>query len=117
MVSCDLSFLFRKKVYNEQNLQTTHLARCLGLWDILAIGISSTLGSGIYVLAGVIVTKYAGPGILISFLIAGVATGFSGLSYAELGARVPRSGSAFIYIYVTIGEIVAFTMGWDLVKI
>jgi amino acid transporter len=54
----------------------------------LSIGISATLGSGIYVLAGVIITKYSGPGIVISFLIAAIATGFSGLSYAELGARV-----------------------------
>ncbi|RNA44732.1 high affinity cationic amino acid transporter 1 [Brachionus plicatilis] len=113
----DFNFLYRKKPINneEQNGNNKGLSRVLGLTDISAIGISSTLGSGIYVLAGSVIAKYSGPSIMISFIIAGIATFLSGLSYAELGARVPKSGSAYAYIYVTIGEFVAFMMGWDLI--
>jgi amino acid transporter len=108
-------FLFRKKKFDSDSVSTTNLHRILGLFDVTAIGISSTLGSGIYVLAGTVITSFTGPSIILSFIIAGIATFFSGLCYAELGARVPRSGSAYVYIYVTIGEVVAFIMGWDLI--
>ncbi|RNA31175.1 cationic amino acid transporter 3 isoform X1, partial [Brachionus plicatilis] len=77
--------------------------------------ISATLGSGIYVLSGVVITKYSGPAVLLSFIFAAIATLLSGLCYAELGSKVPRSGSAYIYIYVTIGEFLGFIMGWDLI--
>jgi amino acid transporter len=108
-------FLFRKKKFDTESLTNTNLHRILGIFDVTAIGISSTLGSGIYVLAGTVITKFTGPSIILSFIIAGIATFFSGICYAELGARVPRSGSAYVYIYVTIGEVVAFVMGWDLI--
>lgn len=109
----NFSYLYRKKKINneEDKIDTYGLSRVLGLTDITAIGISSTLGSGIYVLAGSVIVKYSGPSIMLSFIIAGIATFLSGLSYAELGARVPKSGSAYVYIYVTIGEFIAFMMG------
>ena len=111
-----LNFLFRKKKFNVFNkVEDTNLSRVLSLFDVTALGMSCTLGVGIYILAGDVSANYAGPGIIWSFSIAGLATFIAGLCYAELGSRVPRSGSAYVYIYVTIGERVAVIMGWDLI--
>lgn len=115
MVRWDFSFLTRKKIVNDELLSKSKLSRVMGVLDVSSIGISATLGSGIYVLAGVVISKFAGPSIIFSFILAGIATFFSGLSYAELGPRVPRSGSAYVYIYVTMGEFLGFIMGWDLI--
>jgi amino acid transporter len=111
----NFNFFLRKKKFSNEDTAQTNLSRVLGLLDISAIGISSTLGSGIYILAGSVIKNYTGPSLFLSFVCAGFATFFSGICYAELGARVPRSGSAYVYIYVTIGEFVAFMMGWDLI--
>ena len=94
----DFSFLYRKKKYDSVNIHETNLSRVLGLVDITALGVACTLGNGIYVLAGEVIANYAGPAIVLSFIIAGLATGLAGICYAEFGARVPRSGSAYIYV-------------------
>lgn len=90
------------------------LKRTLGLWQLTAIGVGGIIGAGIFALAGTVAHDVAGPAVLLSFLIAGIASAAAALSYAEFAGMIPRAGSAYTYGYAALGEPVAWFIGWDL---
>ncbi|HTR67666.1 MAG TPA: amino acid permease [Terriglobales bacterium] len=91
------------------------LRRALGPINLLTLGIGAIIGAGIFVITGQAAAQFAGPAIVISFVLAGVACAFAGLCYAEFASMIPIAGSAYTYSYATLGELVAWIIGWDLI--
>src|SRR5215471_15810616 len=91
------------------------LKRALGPINLVTLGIGAIIGAGIFVLTGSAAAKYAGPAIVLSFVLAGIACVFAGLCYAEFASLIPIAGSAYTYGYATLGEIFAWIIGWDLI--
>jgi len=98
----------------EASEQGHQLRRVVGLLDLTALGLGAIIGTGIFVIIGEAITD-SGPSILLSFVLAGVTCAFSALSYAELASTIPVAGSAYTYSYATLGELIAWIIGWDLI--
>ncbi len=103
-----------KALVAEADEQGHQLRRVVGLLDLSALGLGAIIGTGIFVIIGEAITA-TGPSILLSFVLAGITCAFSALSYAELASAIPVSGSAYTYTYATLGELVAWIIGWDLI--
>lgn len=109
--------LLRKKNLQEiiKKAETSPLKKTLGVFDLIMLGIGCTIGTGIFVLTGIGAAKYAGPAISLSYLLSAIICMFAALTYAELAAMVPVSGSAYTYSYAALGEFIAWLVGWGLV--
>lgn len=109
--------IFRTKsiALMQAEAKTCTLKKSLNALDIILIGVGVIVGTGIFVLTGVAAAKYAGPGIMISFIIAGLTCAFVCLTYSELAAMLPIAGSAYTYTYTSLGEIIAWLVGWNLI--
>jgi len=110
--------LFRRKSVADLQAEVRmdqSLKRALGPFNLTTLGIGAIIGAGIFVLTGKAAAQYAGPAIVLSFVLAGVACAFAGLCYAEFAAMIPISGSAYTYGYATLGELIAWIIGWDLI--
>ena len=112
-----MNLFLRRKISDLQAevLQDHSLRRALGPLNLTALGIGAVIGAGIFVLTGQAAARYAGPAIVFSFILAGFACGLAGLCYAEFASMIPVSGSAYTYSYATLGEFVAWIIGWDLI--
>ena len=89
------------------------LKRTLGVFQLTALGVGAIIGAGIFVMVG-LGAQYAGPGLTLSFVLSGLGCAFAGLCYAEFAAMIPLAGSAYTYAYATLGELLAWIIGWDL---
>jgi len=113
------SILIRKPlnmIFDEAGQEGEHtLKRALGVVNLVTLGIGAIIGAGIFVLTGSAAAQYAGPAIILSFLLAGLGCVFAGLCYAEFASLIPIAGSAYTYGYATLGELIAWIIGWDLI--
>lgn len=99
---------------SDEGSDQNKLSRTLGIWDLIGYGIAGTVGTGIFVTVGQVANKEAGPAIIFSFLFAGIASLLSALCYSEFATRIPVSGSAYSFAYISLGEIVGWFVGWNL---
>lgn len=114
------AYLTRKSIHaiiaaHDAQEEGEGLKRALGWASLMALGIGGIIGAGIFVLTGTAAANYAGPGVMISFMLSGLACAFVALCYAELAALIPVAGSTYTYTYITLGEIFAWIIGWNLI--
>src|SRR5580700_6561566 len=115
--------MFWRQLFATKSLETLHaeaagenrLRRCLGPINLTSLGVGAIIGAGIFVMTGRSAALDAGPAILLSFVVAGLGCLFAALCYAEFAALAPVAGSAYTYAYATLGELLAWIIGWDLI--
>ncbi|KAI4386623.1 hypothetical protein MLD38_004541 [Melastoma candidum] len=113
---CGLRNLVRRKEVDSANSSRgSLLAKELSVLHLIAIGVGSTIGAGVYILVGTVAREHSGPALTFSFLVAGIAAALSAFCYAELASRCPSAGSAYHYSYICVGEGVAWLIGWALI--
>jgi basic amino acid/polyamine antiporter, APA family len=99
----------------QSELSKYPLKRVLGPFSLMSLGIGAIIGAGLFSITGIAAANYAGPAVIISFLIAGLGCAFAGLCYSELTSMIPLAGSVYTYAYVAMGELIAWMIGWDLI--
>eukprot|EP01116_Phalansterium_solitarium_P009000 TRINITY_DN22990_c0_g1_i1.p1 TRINITY_DN22990_c0_g1~~TRINITY_DN22990_c0_g1_i1.p1 ORF type:complete len:310 (-),score=77.76 TRINITY_DN22990_c0_g1_i1:226-1083(-) len=114
-----IKILFRPKSIDQTLRESADesagsLKKTLSAVDLIGLGVGCVIGAGIFVLTGIVAREKAGPGVILSYMIDGIAMIFTALCYAEFAARVPIAGSAYAYAYTQVGELVAFIIGWSL---
>src|ERR1044072_4432818 len=111
--------LFRKKSLDVLMAQAADsekgLKRTLGAWSLVALGIGAIIGAGLFVRTAAASGEAAGPAVPLSFIVAAIGCAFAGLCYAEFAAMIPIAGSAYTYAYATMGELIAWIIGWALI--
>ena len=111
-----LPLLWRKPIEQLSEVAgSEQLKRTLGPFGVIALGIGCIIGAGLFSLTGIAAAENAGPAVTLSYLMAAVGCGFAGLCYCELASMIPVAGSAYTYAYASMGELVAWIIGWDLV--
>jgi len=111
------SELFKTKAVSElqAEAEAQTLRRALGPWNLISLGIGAIIGAGLFSLTGIAAAENAGPAIALSFVVAAIGCAFAGLCYSEFSSMIPIAGSAYTYAYATMGEFLAWIIGWDLV--
>src|SRR5512132_4040311 len=104
-----------KLMHEAQEVGEHSLKRSLGPWNLVALGIGGIIGAGLFVRTAAAIADRAGPSVVLAFIVAGIGCAFAGLCYAEFASMIPVAGSAYTYSYATMGELVAWIIGWDLI--
>ena len=112
-----MASIFRKKDVNSilDSNKSTSMQKHLGAFDVILMSIGATIGTGVMVLTGLVASRDAGPAVVLSFIASAIVCILVALCYAEFASSIPTSGSAYAYIYTSLGEIVAHLVGWSLI--
>src|ERR1700759_2236305 len=103
------------RIVAESEGSKVHLSRTLGPVNLVALGIGAIIGAGLFSLTGIAAADNAGPAVVLSFVVAAIGCAFAGMCYSEFSTMIPIAGSAYTYAYATMGELLAWIIGWDLV--